>query len=53
MYLDATKKILKSHFAALQGEREDVFRREWEAKIADMTDKERKVVFELLQSQIK
>jgi len=48
MYLDETKKVLKSHFAAFAADREAEFVREWEERIGALTKKERKVISELL-----
>ena len=50
MYLDAVKKVLKAHFAAADGDRMEAFRRDWEAKLGDLTEKELKIVLELAQS---
>jgi hypothetical protein len=50
MYLDAVKKVLKAHFAAAAGDRIEAFRREWETKLADLTEQELKIVLELAQS---
>ena len=52
MYLDEAKKVLKAHFAALCGDRDAQFVREWEERIGDMTRKERKALLEILAKSL-
>jgi len=47
-YLDETKKVLKAHFAAFAGERQEELIREWEERFGELTKKEMRSVYEAL-----
>jgi len=52
MHLDATKKVLKAHFAAF-GEQKSAFELEWEEKIESLSKEERKALLALLKKSLK
>ncbi len=52
MYLDETKKVLKSHFLAL-GEQKTEFEREWEERIASFSRDEKKILYMMLKKSLK
>jgi hypothetical protein len=51
-YLDAAKKAIKAHFAAL-GEEKSAFEQEWEERIAEMPMAERKALLAILKRMTK
>ena len=52
LYLDETKKVIKSHFLAM-GETKSAFELEWEEKIELFSKEERKVLLALLKKSLK
>jgi len=52
MYLDATKKVLKAHFAAY-GQEKSAFELEWEERIDALSKEERKTLLALLKKSLK
>ncbi len=51
MYLDATKKVMKAHFAQFEEEKEALFEREWREKVDAMSQAERKILLSILQEK--
>lgn len=51
MYLDATKKVMKAHFAQFEEEKDAQFEREWRERIDAMTPEQRKTLLAILQEK--
>ncbi|MBR2838915.1 MAG: ATP-binding protein [Kiritimatiellae bacterium] len=53
-YLDAARRVLKSHFLAMEaGEEKSAFEREWEERIAALTKEERKSLLAIVKRMLK
>ena len=53
-YLDAARKVLKAHFAAMgESEEKSDFEREWEKRISALTKDERKKLLSMLKRSLK
>lgn len=52
MYLDATKKVLKAHFQAMDP-RKSEFELEWEEKVSEFSPDERKILLGILKRSLK
>jgi hypothetical protein len=52
MYLDATKKVMKAHFAKFEEEKEADFEQEWRERIDAMKDSERRILLSILQEKV-
>lgn len=50
MYLDEARKILKAHFLAWGEKKLDEFTDTWRNRLSDLSDKERKIIYEMLCS---
>ena len=53
MYLDAARKVLKAHFLTRADQVDPDFVREWEERIAAMSDRDRKLVLDMLKKSLK
>lgn len=53
-YLDAARRVLKSHFLAMEaGSEKSAFEREWEERISALTKEERKSLLAILKRSLK
>lgn len=50
MYLDAARKVLKAHFIAWGEKKLDEFTETWRERLGDLSDKERKIIYDMLCS---
>lgn len=50
MYLDEARKILKAHFLAWSEKKSDEFTSTWRERLEELSDKERKIVYDMLCS---
>ena len=53
MYLDEARKVLKAHFLTRAEEVDPDFVREWEERIESMTDRDRRLVLDMLKKSLK